>query len=186
MTPFRPHAASFPLRRPKRAMTLIEILVAVGIFALTVLGTVIGLIQFQHLSRVASEEAVAHNIGIEIVERIKNAANFGDVAYGGVIDSRGGLNYLALPGNSSTYIDYNNAHHTYGASHPILSKPDQNGSLVPVQFGVEITPDLSATYSTLRTVTVRVRWPIRPPSGEASDYRTHELQTTVCRGYMTF
>ena len=168
--------------RRRRGFSLVESVIATGIFAIVLLGTIQSFVQFHESSRRVSETAIAHGLAMEIAEQIKNTADLYSVAYGGTINTDdNGDPYLVLPGDSSELLIHKGAGPPDNPGvHPILSLEDASGDPIPVLFGIEIIQD--GSYSRLRTVKVRVVWPSTRPGHQ----RTHEVQTTVCQGYMRF
>jgi prepilin-type N-terminal cleavage/methylation domain-containing protein len=156
----------------RRGFTLVEVLVAVGVFTVVMIGTIAALVQFQKYSRRVSEEAIAHMYAVEILEQIESA-NMNDINYGGIINAN-----LTLPANSTTNIEYPKDQTNKPV--PLLTLVDSSGHTVPVQFGVTITDDTTyAPQAKLKNIQVRIVWPTKTITSAGTYQRTHTIQTSV-------
>ena len=166
----------------QRAFTLVEVMIAVAIFAITLLGYLMGLFYLQRQNRAITQREIAMQKAVEITELFKNSA-YTDIAY----STTGVPKYLRrnsagswytiwkIPENSSQWLtlpveDVNPA----SASDPTVitdKLPDAAWSCTISTITQGSTPSWS-----FRRVVVNVRWRLLSDRG---DYQTVTSTTDI-------
>lgn len=169
-------------RAGSRGFTLVEVLVAVALFAIGMLSFFAGISFLRLQNRMASQRMLASSVAVEILELFKNQP------YTDIRNSTSGSSvYLKLNPDGSTDTNWRVPEAGLWQTLPV-EDVDSSSAGAPALVGNKLPggawqvafQDVSQGTSpswTVRQITVTIRW-LPPTSG--TTYKTLSMQTMVC------